>query len=126
MSVKYAALCFALTCSAVFAGNNGPVGPMGIDPPLVVNGGWQIFSWGAGINPFDLEGPFTFTSASPVVLKVTDAFCKGDQFRVYDNGVQIFDTTAVPVGTCPGPADTGDPNTAFNDPTYSHGSILLL
>lgn len=54
-------------------------------------------------------------------MDITDDFDKGDQFNIYDNGVLIGTTPAVPVV---GGSEVG-PAAAFIDPTYSHGSFNL-
>ena len=95
-----------------------------VDPVVPINQGWQPFSWAAGPDAPDLEGPFTFTTLTPVILTVTDAYCIGDQFRVLDNGVPIGWTPAVPVPSeCTG--TKYDPDDAVQDPAYSHTSFNL-
>ena len=68
----------------------------------------------------------TFESSTPVLLRVTDAFCRGDEFTVYDRGVAIFDTSKV--GTDPScddmPRITRGPG-AWGDHSYSKGKFLL-
>lgn len=109
-------------------GHNGSAvnsGALAAPLAVTVGSGWQSFVWN-GIGPvFNSGGPFTFSSAGTTTLKVTDAFCKGDQFAVFDFGVQIGVTTAVAAGACAGPTDVFDPDIAFNDPTYSHGVFIL-
>jgi hypothetical protein len=108
--------------------NAGGTGSGADDPPIAVDAGWwatidtpPAFFWGGPGQPFNDEGPFTFTSAGPVEVKVTDDFCKGDQFRIYDFGAPIGDTSAVPVGDCP----MVGPDAAYADPAYSSGSFPL-
>lgn len=96
-----------------------------LDIPIIVDAGWRNFQWFGAGPVFNTEGPFTFSSTAQTILKVTDAFCKGDQFAIFDFGVQIGTTSAVPIGPCSGPTDTGDPDAAFSDPTYSHGTFPL-
>jgi hypothetical protein len=67
---------------------------------------------------------FTFTSDGSVMLSVTDAGCKGDQFKVFDNGVEIGVTSA-PTDDPLCPTQINDPDVAFADPTYSHGTFQL-
>ncbi len=64
---------------------------------------------------------FSVTTTGTAEVKVTDAFLKGDQFRIFDNNVPIGDTSSVPAA----PGTTGNPDVAFADPTYSHGVFLL-
>lgn len=100
----------------------------GGDPPITVGAGWAsttqtppAFFWGA--NPaFNAEGPFTFSITGSTLLNVTDDFCPGDQFRVYDFGVSIGDTPPVAISYfCPelGPA------AASLNPAYSHRTFVL-
>jgi hypothetical protein len=109
--------------------DNGWVDAVNVDdPPIVVDAGWSAttqappaFFWSGPPGVFNWEGPFTFTSLTTVIVRVTDDFCKGDQFRIYDLGVPIGDTSAVAIGTC---TEVG-PDAAFADPTYSSGSFPL-
>jgi hypothetical protein len=95
------------------------------DPPIAVNAStWTPFNWES--DGRNIEGPFTFSSSRPVLVKLTDAACRGDQFELFDFGVSIGTTPAVPVdqvGECD-PFIT-DPDIAFQDPSYSHGSFAL-
>jgi hypothetical protein len=116
----------------VAASNNG-----GIDDPNVGTGGpepitidanWSstsdsppLFEWGAGEPVFSVSGPFYFSNFNPVTVDITDAFWAGDQFRIYDNGNPIGDTSSVPEAK-PG---VNDPNAAYLDSRYSHGSFRL-
>lgn len=53
---------------------------------------------------------------------MTDAFLKGDRFEIFDGGVSIGMTSAVPTNT----ADCGsDPAVCVSDPTVSHGAFNL-
>jgi hypothetical protein len=91
------------------------------DQILPVDGGWSVFMWSSGPNVMNQEGAFTFTSAVPTRLTVTDSFIDGDRFLVYDKGLPLFLTSA--------PADDGawvaDPDTALHDPRWSSGSVVL-
>src|SRR3954451_7062735 len=68
-------------------------------------GTWTVFDVG-GTGTF--SGVFTFRSSTPVLLRVTDALCRGDLFRAYDNGFALFNTSRV--GT-----DTSCDDTPFLD-----------
>jgi len=61
-------------------------------------GQWVAFNAGMA-GTFDAEGLFKFTSTKRVVLRVTDAFCRGDRYRVLDHGHRIGTTSKVPVDT---------------------------
>ena len=64
---------------------------------------------------------FTFNLLGSGLLRVVDAFNRGDRFDVFDGATLLFSTSLVPIGS----GSTTDPDTAFADPTYSSGSILL-
>jgi hypothetical protein len=69
---------------------------------------------------------FTFFSDSPALLRVTDALCRGDQFRAFDRGFAIFNTSRVAIDpSCDDvPFVTTSPQ-AWADPSYSKGRFLL-
>lgn len=70
------------------------------------------------------DPPWTFV-APPIgaVLFVTDAFCKGDEFEVFDFGSSIGTTSAV--ATEAGCAGVSDPTIAIADPEYSSGGFVM-
>jgi len=75
-----------------------------------------------GSSVFAPAPPWTFTSVSPEILNVTDAFLSGDAFDVYDNGVNILST---PSAAATGHSCGDNPDTCFADPLMSHGSVGL-
>ena len=124
ISIGVVLLLFGLS-TALAGGENGEgTGPSG-DPPIAVDAGWSattavppaFFRGGAGA----VFSPsiFTYTSATSTTVSVTDDFCKGDQFRIFDFGVLIGDTSVVPSGAC---TEVG-PDAAFADPSYSSGTF---
>ena len=69
---------------------------------------------------------YRFFSPTPVLLRVTDALCRGDEFRVLDHGYPVFDTSTV--GTDPSCDDSPFLDTgsaAWLDQSYSKGKFLL-
>ncbi|HUK12272.1 MAG TPA: hypothetical protein VLW17_03140 [Thermoanaerobaculaceae bacterium] len=85
--------------------------------------GWQAFHWDGTAPTPCLENPFTFNVGDAgAVLKVTDAFVDGDQFAVYDNLVLLGNTSAA---TDDGTQDGSNPDAAFVDPKFSHGTFAL-
>jgi hypothetical protein len=93
----------------------------------VVGGGWQAFTFGPEGVPAP-ESPFTFTAATAVAVTVTDAFCQGDGFTISDGSNTLGTTGAVsawPECTIAVPGWTGNPDTAFADPTFSHGVFVV-
>jgi hypothetical protein len=99
--------------------------------PINVDAGWYGFCFGgdgsaatAGCQNSGIGvsgNSTTFTTLVPVLFKITDAFDKGDQFEVYINSVLTFTTPDVPVVG----AAVSNPDLAFADLSYSHGSWLL-
>ncbi|MDX6594257.1 MAG: hypothetical protein QOJ13_3453 [Gaiellales bacterium] len=86
-------------------------------------GTWTVFDVGG---TGSVSVVYTFRSTTPVLLRVTDAYCRGDEFTVYDRGLPIFDTSTV--GTDPSCDDK--PNLsrgpgAWADQSYSKGKFLL-
>jgi len=99
-----------------------------VGTPIEVDAGWRdtfrsppAFFWDGPGPVFNADGPFTYTSDVPTILKVTDSFCPGDRFRVFDNGAPIGDTTDSARGRC---RHVG-PHEAFRSSRYSHGAFEL-
>ena len=115
---------------AVAAGNNGGGGEVGVlaDIPITVGAGWSATSTKPPAFFFLEVGSFsdnyTFASLVPVVVRVTDDFCKGDQFEVYD-GATLIGTTSAVASEYPGCSPEVGPDAAYADPTYSHGTFGL-
>jgi hypothetical protein len=104
------------------------------DSPIALNT-WYDFGFGSA-GTFAINGGLTygpagtvqaqdpawaFTSVSTTDVYLTDAYSQGDSFSLFDNGLFVGSTPAVPFGF----GTTDDPQTAFNDPTYSHGIFAL-
>jgi hypothetical protein len=91
--------------------------------PVPIGGGWIFFDFGG---PGSVAGPFTFSSRTPVVLSVTDAFCVGDRFDILDQGslMSVTSTPALPPDCAP-PFQTDLPRPAFYQGLYSAGMVLL-
>jgi hypothetical protein len=107
---------------------NGFMDTPAVELPIVVGAGWSAtsdtppaFFWIGDGMPFNNGGPFTYTSALPTAIAVTDDFCPGDQFRIWDNGVAIGDTSFVPGGDC---AELG-PDAAFASESYTSGCFIV-
>jgi hypothetical protein len=92
--------------------------------PLPI-GRWVAFSAGAA-GTFDAQGLFRFTSETPVVVRVTDAFCRGDRYRLLDHGLRVRTTSDVPVDTTcmQQPFATSGPQ-GWRGPGYSRGRVML-
>jgi hypothetical protein len=82
-------------------------------------GTWSEFSWG-GVG--QASPSFTYSSATPTLLRVVDCCVIGDQFSIYVNGVFAL-TTSDPSAW--DDQDGGFEDSAWTDPRMSKGSILL-
>ncbi len=88
---------------------------------LLVDGGWYPFQFG-GVNT-TAKDAFIFKTNGPAVLKVTDNYCAGDAFYVFDNGKYIGRTNHVVANSCR--TNTTNPEVAWQDPSFSHGTFTL-
>lgn len=88
-------------------------------------GRWTAFDAGAA-GSFDAQGLFRFTSDTPVIVRVTDAFCRGDRYRVLDHGHRRLTTTDVPVDTtCSEQPFASTGPQGWHDRGYSRGRVRL-
>lgn len=104
-------------------------GPVQADP-IIVDGGWYGFCFdgvGSGAyagcqnNADDVAGnTFTFSSASPVLIQLTDAFVIGDVFKLVLDGTSVFFSSSPGSGT-----PLTDPSAAFAAGYYSTLEIAL-
>jgi hypothetical protein len=86
-------------------------------------GAWLHFEVG---RTGSTTGAFTFFSGTPVLLRVTDAYCRGDEFRVFDRGFALFNTSIVATDPrCDDEPEAMTGGTAWRDPSYSKGRFLL-
>ncbi|WP_226581245.1 hypothetical protein [Microseira wollei] len=117
----------------------------GMQSNIVFGGSWYEFSFGQvgqdarGCKPADLFGPectpssagnSVFAGASPwefevgaagAILKVTDAFSRGDAFSIFNFGTLIAATSTPSTGGYCG----DNPDTCFADPLVSKGAFNL-
>lgn len=132
------ALVVAIAISVTMLGGASPVvaqtdentGPGGVsaahvDEAVDVDAGWHSFSvFGGAVVPFTYPNRFTYTSQPGVwtTVKVTDAFCKGDEFEAFDGATSLGVTNPVQneFEDCTG---QGDPDAAFDDPLFSSGKF---
>jgi hypothetical protein len=124
---------FALICVGVVnAGENGFAASGVSDPLITVGSVWSMttdvppaFQWGGWPLPVDISSdPFTYSSTEITHVMVTDDYCKGDVFKVFDGGVLVGTTSNV-VSEWPDCAAQVGPVAAYTDPTYSHGCFTL-
>jgi hypothetical protein len=74
---------------------------------IAVDGGWTNFSWSDGIGPIDSPSDgYQFTSATSVVVQITDSTLIGDVFEIFVNSVSVG-LTSTPVGSGPSGAFSG-------------------
>jgi len=127
MLLKLGCIFFLVTPALVQADLiNGARTGGGGDPPLPIGVDWfatvavpPAFFW-SDIGPAD-DGPFTFSSSSPVDVYITDDFESGDRFEIFDFGVSLGLTSVPTVGD----VDEMGPAAAFLDPDYSHGVFTV-
>lgn len=99
--------------------------------PITVDAGWYGFCFGGAGSPAsegcqnsgigECGNPISFTATSAVLFKITDAFDYGDNFQVWINNALALTTPVVESGS----GSVSDPDTAFSNPAYSSGSLLL-
>jgi hypothetical protein len=127
--LKALILASALSATPVFAG-----------PVVVDNPSWYEFGFHTPVGSFAFTGvgtapseagnsqfadspPWTFSSATPVLFTVTDAFRGGDSFNVFDFDVLIGSTPPVPrFDVSP---EISNPEEAVVDARFSHASFPL-
>ncbi len=88
-------------------------------------GQWVAFDAGVA-GSFDAQGLFTFSSQKRVALRVTDAFCRGDRYRILDHGHRLAITGDAPVDTLCAQlpfASTGPEG--WNDAGYSRVRVVV-
>ena len=131
MSVVGRAKCCAVWCkwcvdrvttarAALVGDRAGPARGYGPGAPasaLSPSGGPCPVNSGIGI----VGNTMTFSSLFGTVLQVTDAFISGENFRVVIDGQTFFTPAATPFAV----VNVFDPNEAFANPGYSHGSWSL-
>ncbi len=127
-------MCLLMLCGLVWlalvstaaadGGDNGGSQRRPLSPTiaLTVGAGWTSFGF-AEVGT--TAGPLTFTTTGPSLLKITDAYCAGDRFRVYDNGQLLGETSAARLTACTFTGRTNDPAEADAVWAYSHGAFAL-
>jgi hypothetical protein len=88
-------------------------------------GQWVAFNAGLA-GSLDAQGLFKFSSQKRVVLRVTDAFCRGDRYRILDHGHRRGITTQVPTDTsCTRLPFASTGPEGWNEPGYSRVRLVL-
>lgn len=123
-SGRLGTISFAMVALALLVSPASAAGSAQVPRPLPF-GQWVAFDAGT-VGTFDEQGLFTFASQTPVRLRVTDGFCRGDRFSVLDHGVRVLTTSDVNVdGDCDRlPFATTGPE-GWNDAGYSRGRLVL-
>jgi len=122
---KFAALAVALVLFGSTIAMADVQGPGGGgtpgDPPLTLGVWAGPYDETIGIGGFFAED-WTYTGAATLV--VTDLYVPGDEYNIYDNGILIGSSNAVPDWSTfesdpyASPPWTDDPETAYNDAEY--------
>ena len=88
-------------------------------------GQWVAFNAGLA-GSLDAQGLFKFSSQKRMVLRVTDAFCRGDRYRILDHGHRRGITTQVPTDTsCTRLPFASTGPEGWNEPGYSRVRLVL-
>ena len=96
----------------------------------IVDAGWLQFTTEGGVGGGSVDGPYLFESTKLTKVTVTDAFCHGDEFSVFDNGVLIGNTSEIPaeLHTCPTRfylSAIARADVSMMDPTFSQGAFYV-
>lgn len=95
-----------------------------------VDAGWQQFTTEGGVGGDSVDGPYLFESTKLTKVTVTDSFCHGDEFSVFDNGVLLGNTSEIPaeLHTCPTRfylSAIARADASMTDPTFSQGAFYV-
>lgn len=125
VSFSGASICAAANLQGTQSVEQRALGPVAVDGTWVVLD--ELMSEGDFYAPL-----FSYTSATPVQIDITDLFVVSDQNELYLNGGLVGATPAVPdwQSLVPpvGPLDppyTEDPDTAWLSPEFSKQSFIL-
>ncbi|MEO8083284.1 MAG: proprotein convertase P-domain-containing protein [Ardenticatenales bacterium] len=106
--------------------------PMGADSVADTTAHYDIKAlqnWGIA---FGFNGPgstvpgsIDFSHPTNVTVRITDGFCTGDSFRLYDAGRVVLETPRVANDAPNCTVFEDDPSQAFDSPLFSHGEVVL-
>jgi hypothetical protein len=89
--------------------------------PLPTDDTWHVFTWAdhdtVVLEQFDLGA-----TPGPIAIDVTDCGRPGDQFRVFDNGTPVGETSAPVAGS---PSLRGDFEACWSSVDHSGGTFFL-
>ncbi|GMV25365.1 MAG: hypothetical protein AMXMBFR58_13960 [Phycisphaerae bacterium] len=123
----------ALTAGSAVAGTQSPVATdpvYGTRAVLPLDGSWTVLDEFISVGSL-FSGPWSYTSALPVSLDVTDLFVIGDEFSVFVDGGYVGSTPDQPEWSfyTTDPFDPGffegDPNAAWARIEFSKGTFIL-
>jgi hypothetical protein len=90
--------------------------------PITPGDGWHFFNFPALIGGAG-DDCLTYASTGATVVTVTDAFCIGDEFHVYDNNALLGDTSSV-LSEDPACSNVTDPDAAIAA-GFSNGTFKI-
>ncbi len=101
--------------------------PDGTPPAPILDAGW-FYDEISDRFVDSIDSPYIYNLANPAYFRITDAFIVGDIYYVRDFGTLILTTSlpyaGVPTGF-PDPPTEYFPESAWQNPAYSGGEILL-
>lgn len=96
--------------------------PLETSPLNAIDKGWQSFEYGE--RDTEVYGAFSAVStATPIVLRITDLSHPGSAFRVLSNGRRVLITPVPATDYAKGP--TCNPLRSYNSAAWSHGHTVL-
>jgi len=102
------------------------------DTALALDGTWVILIETMTAPAFFTGGPWTWSESAEVEFTITDFQVVSDQFKVYDNGVLVTTTPAMPdwddlglASRLISPPYTEDPDTALADGRFSSAVLYF-
>lgn len=88
---------------------------------LVVDGGWYDFQFRDTNST--VRDIFRFRTLGATTLRITDNYCAGDVFEVWDNDEKLGTTNMVYTNECL--TNTTNPDRAYGNDNFSHGEFNL-
>lgn len=126
--VSTAATAAVLLCASVanaeILNMNATDATVGLPNPFVhlhFDEGWTKFKFGAANST--VWSKFIIKNDRAAILKVTDYYCSGDSFEVFDNGVSVGRTSQTVFDNCT--STTCDPDYAYGHKPWSSFSMSL-
>ncbi|MFN8422810.1 MAG: hypothetical protein U0470_05220 [Anaerolineae bacterium] len=110
-------------------GGAAPMGTQGVADTAAQYDIKALQNWGISFG-FDgpgstVSGSIGFSHPTNVTVRITDAFCTGDSFRLLDGGRVVLETPRVANDAPNCTAFEDDPSQAYLSPLFSHGEVVL-